>query len=77
MNLGILACVIAGIAAVIQNAVMSAMIGRGLSFGTALLYNSCVGLILLATFEMARVGPTFVSQAVVRFEYWFVLAGML
>jgi bacterial/archaeal transporter family-2 protein len=77
MNLGILACVIAGFAAVIQNAAMSAMIGRGLSFGTALLFNSCVGLVLLVAIELARVGPTFVNQAIVRFEYWFVFAGFL
>jgi bacterial/archaeal transporter family-2 protein len=77
MNLGILACVIAGIVAVVQNAVMSAMIGRGLNFGTALLFNSCVGLVLLVAIELARVGPTFFNQAMMRFEYWFVFAGML
>jgi uncharacterized membrane protein YdcZ (DUF606 family) len=77
MNLGVLACVIAGVAAVIQYAVMSAMIGRGLSFGTALLFNSCVGLLLLIGIELARVGPTFLNQAMMRFEYWFVFVGML
>jgi bacterial/archaeal transporter family-2 protein len=77
MNLGIFACVIAGVAAVIQNAVMSAMIGRGLSFGTSLLFNSCVGLVLLVAIELARVGPTFVNQAMVRFECWFIFAGLL
>jgi bacterial/archaeal transporter family-2 protein len=77
MNFGLLACVVAGVAAVVQNSVMSAMIERGLSFGTALLFNSCVGLALLVAIEFVRVGPAFVHQAIVRFEYWFVFAGIL
>jgi bacterial/archaeal transporter family-2 protein len=77
MNIGLLACVVAGVAAVFQNAVMSAMIGRGLSFGTALMFNSCVGLALLVAIEFVRIGPAFLHQAISRFEYWFVFAGFL
>ena len=67
---------LAGMALVMQNAVMVAMTGRGLSLTGALLCNSLVGLLILSAVELYR-GESGLFQQWGRAELWFVVPGVL
>ncbi|MFP8966900.1 DMT family transporter [Pokkaliibacter sp. CJK22405] len=66
----------AGMALVLQNALMVAMTSRGLTLTGALFCNSLVGLVILSTMEWLRPGHgIFLSTD--KLALWFVLPGLL
>lgn len=67
----------AGAALAIQNAIMAAVVGRGVGFTGTLVINSTIGLIVLAAIETIRSGPGFAVDIVAQARPWFVLPGLL
>ena len=69
--------VLAGVALVTQSAIMLAITGRGFSLTSALLFNSLVGVLLLAGLEVLRAGTGFAAEFSQHVKLWFVLPGLL
>jgi transporter family-2 protein len=66
-----------GASLAMQNAIMLAVMERGVGLTSALLVNSVIGLIVLGGIETSRGGPQFVMEIVARAKPWFVLPGLL
>lgn len=66
----------AGVALVLQNALMVAITGRGLSLTGALLCNSAVGLVILTVLELSR-PQTGLFYSLDKLQWWFVVPGLL
>ena len=67
----------AGAALAIQNAIMVAVVDRGVGFIGTLIINSTIGLVVLAAIETIRSGPGFAVDIITRAKPWFVLPGLL
>ena len=66
-----------GAALAIQNAIMAAVVGRGVGFIATLIINSTIGLVALCAIETIRSGPGFAADIVAQAKPWFVLPGLL
>ena len=73
----ILLAIAGGAAIAIQNAIMVAVVGRGVGFSGTLIVNSAIGLLLLAGIETIRSGPGFPVDILAHAKPWFILPGLL
>jgi bacterial/archaeal transporter family-2 protein len=77
MPTAVLLALAGGAALAMQNAIMGAVVGRGVDFTGTLIINSTIGLVVLVTIAAIRSGSAFAADIAAHAKPWFVLPGLL